>query len=150
MNIELVPYTKRIMELSGKWLNDEELRTLTNAPVFTKSEQQKWFQALHKQEQYEIWGIRVNQTDIGACGLKNITKTDGEYWGYIGEKKYWGKGIGSKVMELIIELAKQKNLDSIWLNVIDDNIRAIRLYEKYGFVKKNEQNQFVEMRLVLS
>ena len=48
----------------------------------------------------------------------------------------WGKGIGSILIEAIIDFAKNvAQAEIISLEVRSDNKRAIRLYEKYGFEK---------------
>lgn len=51
-------------------------------------------------------------------------------------KDYWGVGIGSTLMEELIQFAKQHSIiKNISLGVKASNIKAIILYEKYGFVK---------------
>lgn len=70
MNIKLVNYSKIFLELSWDWLSDPEIRVLTNTPIFTKNEQRKWFDSLKNRKDYIIWGIQVDNTPIGACGLK--------------------------------------------------------------------------------
>lgn len=50
-------------------------------------------------------------------------------------KNHWGEGIGSKLLEGIINFAKENAFSIIDLQVRSDNLRAIHLYEKYGFVK---------------
>lgn len=42
-------------------------------------------------------------------------------------------GIGSKILEKLIQVAKQTNLGSITLEVNINNIPAQKLYNKYGF-----------------
>ena len=42
-------------------------------------------------------------------------------------------GIGSKLMQALIDEAKKQNLKSITLEVNDKNIPAIKLYEKFNF-----------------
>lgn len=49
------------------------------------------------------------------------------------QKKYWGCGIGSKIMSAILEMARQAGYEQIELEVVTDNKRAIALYKKYGF-----------------
>lgn len=44
-------------------------------------------------------------------------------------------GIGSSLLKFIINFAKTQNITSITLEVNENNIAAIRLYEKYGFQK---------------
>ena len=50
-------------------------------------------------------------------------------------KEYWGQGIGSAIMEQIIRFARENSIEIIELQVRCDNATAIRLYEKYGFVR---------------
>ena len=44
-----------------------------------------------------------------------------------------GKGIGTALLEAIIDVAKQQGLKKITLDVIDSNPRAKALYERVGF-----------------
>lgn len=43
------------------------------------------------------------------------------------------KGIGNKLIQCVIEKAKEENCKRIWLITINDNTRAIRFYQKRGF-----------------
>lgn len=43
------------------------------------------------------------------------------------------QGIGSKLIEEVKKLAKDKNLESVWLVTSNDNIDAFRFYQKRGF-----------------
>ena len=49
-------------------------------------------------------------------------------------KEYRGKGISSKTFEFIENLAKEKNLKSVWLTVNKNNNHAIDVYKHKGFV----------------
>lgn len=44
-------------------------------------------------------------------------------------------GIASKMLEKLIALAKAKNTSSLTLEVDENNVNAIKLYEKYNFQK---------------
>ena len=48
-------------------------------------------------------------------------------------KSEWSKGVGSALMDKMIEFAKDIGIELIELEVRCDNTRAIHLYEKYGF-----------------
>lgn len=133
MLVELSTYTKEFLELSWKWLNDPEIKTLTDAAEFTKQEQEKWFHSLPLKKDYKIWGVICDGQPIGVTGIKKITGIDGEYWGYIGEKNYWGKGIGSQMLNIIEQEAAGMKLTSIWLQVLTSNERALQLYVKNGY-----------------
>ena len=49
-------------------------------------------------------------------------------------KEFHGKKVGQILYDKAIELAKEKNLENVWLGVWEENPRAIRFYEKNGFV----------------
>ena len=145
MKIELVPYDKKFLKLSWTWLNEAEVKALSNTPDFTQDDQIKWFSNLKFKSDYLIWGILADNIKIGACGLKNITKEDCEYWGYIGEKSYWGKGIGKKIIELIVIEAKALHLNSMKLAVLENNSRALSLYSNCNFLIENKIEQLIYM-----
>lgn len=48
-------------------------------------------------------------------------------------RKYWHIGVGSAIMEALIELAKEASLKNVELGVYADNERAIALYRRFGF-----------------
>lgn len=60
-------------------------------------------------------------------------------------KAEWGLGIGSKLLERVIQHAKEHQIEIIELEVRSDNERAIHLYEKYGFVKIGVYPGFFKM-----
>ena len=48
-------------------------------------------------------------------------------------RDFWGQGIGSKLMEMLISFAKDTQASVVSLEVRADNERAIALYQKFGF-----------------
>lgn len=147
--IRLVDYNETFLDLSWKWLNDPEIKSLTNTPDFTRADQWNWFTSLKNKHDYLIFGILYEEKPIGACGLKNISNGSAEYWGYIGEKDYWGRGIGKLILDEVIRVAKDLGVKRVWLRVVKNNTRAIKLYERVGFVKFDESNVelFMERKL---
>jgi RimJ/RimL family protein N-acetyltransferase len=60
----------------------------------------------------------------------------------IGEKDYWNKGYGSEAMQLMLKHGFETlNLHRIWLRVYGFNTRAIRAYEKSGFVHEGRKRE---------
>jgi ribosomal protein S18 acetylase RimI-like enzyme len=49
-------------------------------------------------------------------------------------KAYHGRNVGQLLYEQAIETARQQDADYLWLGVWEENPRAIRFYQKNGFV----------------
>lgn len=149
MELKLIEYSEQFLERSWYWLNDSEIKFLTNSPSFSKEEQMQWYVSLRNRTDYLIWGLLIGEVPAGVCGLKHLTSVDCEYWGYIGEKKFWGKGYGGEMLQMMIDKAVDLNLKSIWLSVIEHNKRAISLYKKFGFEIERKENDQLLMRKFL-
>ena len=144
-----VDYSIEYLNYSWLWLNDSEVKFLTNTSDFTIQDQLSFFNSISIKKNYYIKGIEFDKKPIGACGLKNITEYDAEYWGYIGEKNYWGKGIGRYIVTYLVDVAKEKSIKSIYLSVVESNIRAIKLYRKSGFQIEDKSDDLIKMRLFI-
>lgn len=60
-------------------------------------------------------------------------------------QKYWGQGIGSRLMQMMIDFAKQTDIEILYLEVRSDNDRAISLYKKFGFLKIGSYDNFFKI-----
>ena len=72
--------------------------------------------------------ITLNSSNKDIPNL-NITKLDRLYL----LKEFYGKNLGSKLIDFNIELSKKHNQNGIWLAVWVKNQRAIKFYTKIGF-----------------
>lgn len=61
-------------------------------------------------------------------------------------KAEWDRGIGSRLLETILQHAKSHQVEIIELEVRSDNARAIHLYEKYGFVKIGAYPKYFKLK----
>ena len=132
------------------WLNDPEVRDglLLHLPM-SLAQEENWFENLVKRPPVEHpMVIEVKDSDawrmIGNCGVHEIDwRCRSAMVGiFIGEKSLWNRGYGTEVMELLLQHAFETlNLNRIWLDVYDDNPRAIRAYEKAGFVLEGRKRQ---------
>jgi diamine N-acetyltransferase len=50
-------------------------------------------------------------------------------------KEFHGKKVGQILYDKAIEISKHKGVDYVWLGVWEENPRALRFYEKNGFVE---------------
>jgi RimJ/RimL family protein N-acetyltransferase len=88
--------------------------------------------------------IEVDGTPIGECWLQKMNLPDviSMYPGLdvrridmaIGEKAYWGKGIGTAFVHMLVDLAfTTENVDVLHCLCEDYNIRSQRVWLKNGF-----------------
>lgn len=147
--LTFVRFDERFLEKSWHWLQDPEIKRLTMTPDFDRQQQRRWFEHLPLMDDYRIWGLMCEHTPIGAVGLKHVVKGSAEYWGYIGERDYWGAGLGSEMMGFVLDQAKRLELRELHLAVHKDNARAIALYTKHGFLAFSQQDGVLQMQLRL-
>lgn len=50
-----------------------------------------------------------------------------------------GTGVARELMEIVFDVARQTDAKTMWLGVWERNARAIRFYEKYGFIDVGSQ-----------
>lgn len=147
--LKLVEYDESFLDKSWIWLNDKEIKYLTMTPDFEKSEQINFFLSINARENYYIYGIDFMGNSIGACGLKNFIDDKAELWLYIGDKDYWGKGLGKIIMKCLENEATVKNLSKLYLKVIKDNIAAINLYKKMDYIEVANKENYIIMEKYL-
>ena len=61
-------------------------------------------------------------------------------------KSHWGMGIGTAMMQAMIEAAKTTALEQLELDVVSTNETAIRLYQKCGFVEYGRLPRMMKYR----
>lgn len=57
-------------------------------------------------------------------------------------KEFHGGGIAQQLMDYFLNYARQNKYEAVWLGVWEDNFRAQRFYEKYGFVNSGHTHDF--------
>lgn len=127
-----------------RWNQDTEwFRFLDTDPPRLHSEKKvKEFQekVLEKDRSNEVFfHIRTLEYDslIGFVSLFDLFKHHGDSLVAIalGERDYWGKGYGTDAMKIMLRYSfNELNLRSVGLIVFEYNARAIRSYEKLGFI----------------
>lgn len=58
-------------------------------------------------------------------------------------KPYWGSDAAPHLMQWVFEQAKMRAVNSIYLGVYSDNLRAQRFYARYGFQRVGEYHFMV-------
>jgi|GEM_PF-445132 len=126
------------------WLNDKEVnKYLVNkyreGRKATINEIKKYIHEKNNNSGCFLFGIffKNNNKHIGNIKLEPIdfNKKNAITGILIGDKKYWGKGIASEAIKLVINFSfKNLKLSELNLGVLPENKSAIRVYEKNGFI----------------
>jgi RimJ/RimL family protein N-acetyltransferase len=130
--------------LEARWERDSEFHRLSSAqPAYpvTVNQAKHWFDDLGPNRfRFAIHALSDDRF-LGDVGLWIGSWASGEAWVGIGigERSDWGKGYGTDAMRLILRYAfAELNLFRVSLDVLGSNARAIRSYEKCGFVREGE------------
>lgn len=83
---------------------------------------------------YVIVAKNVENTIVGFAGLKVILD-ESDIMNIVVKKEFRHHGIGSILLENLINYSKNMNLKTITLEVNENNLSAIRLYDKFSFDK---------------
>lgn len=141
--VRLRAYETKDIEAAKTYINDPELKyyLMPGVPFpMTLSDETKFIEGISAfKDNYSFAIDTLEGHYIGGCGLNNVDwKNRVAMVGiFIGDKDYWGKGYGSDAMTVLINfIFNEMNLNRIMLNVYGFNKRAIKSYEKCGFVKE--------------
>lgn len=137
------------------WLNDPEVREgISMYLPMSMAEEEQWFEKMLQRPPVER-SLCIQVKDgrgwklVGNCGYFNIEERirSAELGILIGEKSEWNKGYGTEAMQLLLRFGFETlNFNRIWLRVYESNPRAVRAYEKAGFVHEGRyrQGQFAQ------
>ena len=131
------------------WVNDREVTQFslsTYAYPQSKSDISKWLSHINQSTKTVSFGICSIETGdlIGYAGIASISVLNrcGEYFILIGDKEYWGKGIGTEVTKLITEYGfNTLGLHRVELTAYTSNPSAISVYEKAGYKHEGIKRQ---------
>jgi RimJ/RimL family protein N-acetyltransferase len=131
------------------WENDEFLRLMDTSAARPLSAQRldEWEKGMREDPNNFLFRLRTlaDDTLIGFGALEVMWTNQSAFLAIgIGDANYWGKGYGSDGLSLLLRFGfNELGLHRIGLNVISNNTRAIRLYEKTGFSYEGTQREAV-------
>ena len=77
--------------------------------------------------------VKTNDDEIiGFAGIK-ILVDNADIMNIVVKKSWRNQGVGNLLLNNLVSLCKNLNLSSLSLEVSENNIPAIHLYEKFGF-----------------
>lgn len=126
-----------IMDLKLSKMSIEDLKSIKN--VLASDFDNFWSYDVLEEElecdnSYVIVAKVDENTIVGFAGLKVILD-EADIMNIVVKKDFRHNGIGSILLENLINHSKDLNLKTITLEVNENNLSAIRLYDKFSFDK---------------
>jgi RimJ/RimL family protein N-acetyltransferase len=134
------------------WFNDPEVRAGVSIYLpMSVAQEEIWFENMLKQSpETQPMVIEVKELDnwvpIGNMGIMDhdTHAHSAEFGITLGNKAYWNKGFGTEATQLMLKHCFETlNLNRVYLRVFENNLGAIRCYEKAGFVHEGRQREAV-------
>ncbi len=136
--IQLRKTVREDMELKVRWYNDPEVnKTLVLPEKLELKKTYEWFERVQQGDSREDWIIEtLDGKAIGLIGIKEINENNksGLLYIVIGDKNYWGKGLGYEAELLAIHYGfKHLKLHRVLGGALENNPASIAVINKIGF-----------------
>ena len=142
--IYLRPFEPTDAELYRRWRADAEPMALAGFPdraPFSLAQSAARMDRIGTDQGKDYYTFVIcllaDERPIGEVGLSELDLRNGSasVGIFIGEVEEWGKGYGTDAVNAIVDFGfAELRLERIWLEVWTENARAMRAYEKAGFV----------------
>lgn len=112
---------------------------------------------LHVEDTYDYFICLKEQEGgqiIGTCALKRMDERKCELKCVYLYRKYHGLGLGTRMSQMIISVAKDRGYKEVYLDTISKtSARAIKMYKRLGFVEIEKYHETIYsdvfMKLIL-
>ncbi len=146
----------QVVARRNKWENDVEIQHFTTPnfkeePLPYRTLETTYIESILRLEESRLYDYLVFDDDelIGECSImidpsQLERKTEGSGWVglVIGEAAARGRGLGREIMEFLEYECRNLGLSRIELGVFEFNKNAIKLYEKMGYKRFVELDNF--------
>ncbi len=154
MNIEIRPACPEdaadILELSKIFGSESDnLSYGSDGLPYTVEQEEAFLVSCQHDERQVFYVALADGKLVGTCNFSALSSPRMAHRGSIGicvRKSHWGKGVAPKMMEALLHFARDTaKVDIVSLEVRSDNLRAIKLYEKFGFEKTGVYPGFMKI-----
>jgi len=143
--VRLRPVREEDLPHFVRWLNDRDvLQWLTLPKPPTVDEERQWWEAEQHNPNDIVWAIET--LDGRLLGDMALSPNPLGRWAdlglFIGEKGVWSRGYGTDAVRTLLRYAfAGMRLNRVSLTADELNARALRCYEKCGFVREGLMRQ---------
>jgi len=151
--VRLRPMDERDLPRFVEWLADGEVTRWLAETVErpTIEEEYQWYDRRRSDPDSLMWAVETLEGQlVGSTELRlEPSRHKAEFGIVIGDKVQWSGGLGTDAVRLVVGYAfDELELNRVELTTAEENARAIRCYEKVGFVREGllRQARIVEGR----
>lgn len=149
MQVTIRPLEENNAYTSVKWRNDPKVFKYTGNTYKNEikiENELEWIRKVTSNPKDYRCAILADGIYVGNIYLTDIENGSAEYHIFIGDKRYWGKGVAKQASILILEYAfNVLSLDSVKLQVRKENTSAFMLYQRLGFEVEKEDVEWISM-----
>lgn len=127
-----------IMQMFGVQLDSTEPVPMSDA------EAQEWYDHVTSGPTPLHWAIQHDGRFVGTTNLHTLREDDQKAQLGVGllDRRVWGLGLGTEVTREVVRYAfEEVGLHRVGLKVFAHNHRAIRCYERCGFVEEGRERE---------
>jgi UDP-4-amino-4,6-dideoxy-N-acetyl-beta-L-altrosamine N-acetyltransferase len=148
-NIELINFTKLSLKdkkMILEWRNHKEIRKyMYNQDIIPLKEHLEYITSLKNSKDKIYFLVKKNGDYIGVIDFTKIN-IDSCHFGLYSKPDL--KGVGDTLIKTILDYAfNNLKIKTLKLEVLESNIRAIKLYKRFKFKEINTKNGYIYMEL---
>ena len=129
-----------------KWRNSEKIRKwMYDDSIIQEENHLNFVKALRDKTNQFYWLVKQKGEYLGVINLVRVDwKYKNAFLGIYVNPEMNKKGIGTILMEILKHITfNMLEFHTLKLEVVEDNIRAIKLYEKVGFSYEGRLKEFI-------
>ena len=96
-----------------------------------------------KTQNERVVGFAISRKTL-ATDITENTFTSSEIYNIALSKSHQSKGIGQRIFDKIMSELRTQGIQEIWLEVRESNNQALRFYQKNGFIKQFERENYYQ------
>ena len=149
--VRLRPLETSDLDRYVTWMNDPDVTRFLAGPArypFSRADEEEWLTAAMRRTKPPEITLAIETSaesrHIGTVSLHAVSAEERKagFGIMIGDKESWSHGFGTDAILALLRFAfDEMNLNRIYLDVDEDNARAIACYRKCGFVEEGRKLQ---------
>ncbi|WFP75513.1 GNAT family N-acetyltransferase [Mesorhizobium sp. WSM4906] len=140
---------ERDLETILAWRNRDDARVwFKSSDKIAFDAHLAWYERYRQKEDDFFFLVEANGQPVGQCGIYDIDNGSAEVGRFLVAPEMAGKGyIGRSCAEIVRFGTQFLKLPYLFLEVMEKNTKAIRLYTRQGFVEEARSGGLIRMGL---